>query len=94
MGNDLSGGGVYIRTPHPLDLGDTFPIKLYLADGGEPIEMNCKVYLTNKYGQESKDLRRGMGVKFLDLQPDVQRRVENYLKSQKTKLNSPPSLVQ
>ena len=38
---------------------------------------------TNKYGKESRTLRRGMGVKFLNLSPDLQNRVESYVQSHK-----------
>jgi len=58
-------------------------LKLHMSDGGKPIEAACKVIWTNRYGKESTHLRRGMGVKFLNLSDDVQKRVEEYIKSQK-----------
>jgi Tfp pilus assembly protein PilZ len=85
LADDLTLGGVFIRTPNPMELGEQIVLKLHMSDGGEPIEMACKVIWTNKYGQESKHLRRGMGVKFLNLTEDIRKRVEEYLKSQKKK---------
>jgi hypothetical protein len=41
------------------------------------------VIWTNKYGKETKDLRRGMGIKFLGLQPEAQKRIEEHIKSHK-----------
>ena len=64
-----------------MDLGDQFALKLQLPDGGEPIEVACKVIWTNRYGQESKHLRRGMGVKFLNPADGIQKRIEKYIKS-------------
>jgi uncharacterized protein (TIGR02266 family) len=86
--DDLTPGGVFIRTPNPMELGEQFLLKLHMSDGGTPIEVACKVIWTNKYGQESQYLRRGMGVKFLNLADDVQRRVEEFIKSQKRREHS------
>ena len=85
ISQDLGEGGVFIRTPNPLDLGEEFLLKLHLAEGENPIEVACKVIWTNKYGKESRTLRRGMGVKFLNLPPALQGRVETYIQSHKNK---------
>ena len=83
--DDLMGGGFFIRTPDPLDLGEQFPMKLYLSPSERPLDISCKVIWTNKYGHETKGLQRGMGVKFLNLGPEVQKRVEESLQAQKLK---------
>jgi uncharacterized protein (TIGR02266 family) len=80
---DLSRGGAFILTPNPAELGDEFLMKLHMPGSGEPIEVTCKVIWTNKYGKETQDLRRGMGVKFLSLQPEVKKRIETYIESRK-----------
>jgi uncharacterized protein (TIGR02266 family) len=80
---DLGDGGVFIQTPNPLELGEEFVMKLHLAEGEKPVEVTCKVIWSNKYGKESRNLRRGMGVKFLNLAPEVQSRVEGYIRSHK-----------
>jgi uncharacterized protein (TIGR02266 family) len=85
MAHDLGDGGVFIRTPNPLDLGEEFVLKLHLAEGEVPAEVNCRVIWTNKYGKESRHLRRGMGVKFLNIPPDLQSRVESYIQTHKNK---------
>ena len=81
ISHDLGEGGVFIRTPNPLDLGEEFLLLLRLAEGEKPVEVECKVVWTNKYGKESRTLRRGMGVKFLNLSPELQGRVEDYIRS-------------
>jgi len=86
--DSLLSSGVFIRTENPLDLGEQFPMKLHLADGEGPIEVDCKVIWTNKYGYETKALRRGMGVKFLNLEPKVQKRVAEHIFAQKEKMNA------
>ena len=80
---NLSKGGAFILTPDPMDLGDEFFMKLHMPDGGGPIEVTCKVVWTNKYGKETQDMRRGMGIKFLGIQPEVRNRIEEYIKSHK-----------
>ncbi|HYB19787.1 MAG TPA: GAF domain-containing protein [Thermodesulfobacteriota bacterium] len=82
---DLGDEGVFIRTPNPLDLGEQFFLKLHLAEGEPPVEVTCKVIWSNKYGKESRQLRRGMGVKFLNLSPELQKRMEDYIRSHKNK---------
>jgi len=79
--DDMTTTGLFIRTSNPLDLGEQFLLKLYMPDGGEPVEVACKVIWTNKYGKESRDLRRGMGVKFLSPQPKIQKRIEDSIQS-------------
>ena len=76
---NLSNGGAFILTPNPMDLGDEFLLKLHIANGGEPVEVACKVVWTNIYGKETEALRRGMGVKFLELRPEDQNRIQEYI---------------
>ena len=82
---NLSNGGAFIVTSTPFDLGDKILLKLHLPDGGEELELNCKVVWTNQYGRDTRDLRRGMGVKFLNLQPESQKRIHSYIEFEKNK---------
>jgi Tfp pilus assembly protein PilZ len=82
---DLSRGGAFVLTQNPMDLGEEFDLKIHIPDGREPVEVGCKTIWTNKYGKESKGLRRGMGVKFLKLQPPDQIRIEEFIKAYKPK---------
>ena len=82
---NLNAGGAFVLTPDPMDLGDEFLLELHVPDGGEPIAVGCKVVWANKYGMESENLRRGMGVKFLTLQEKDQIRIEEYIKAYKAK---------
>ena len=82
---NISRGGAFIRTPNPLDLEEEFLLKLHIPDGQEPMEALCKVVWTNKYGKESEELPRGMGVKFLGLQDELKRRIEEFIKIQKSR---------
>jgi GAF domain-containing protein/Tfp pilus assembly protein PilZ len=77
---DLSQAAIFIPTSNPRDLGEHFLLKLYPAEG-QPLELPCKVIFSNKYGKESQNLRRGMEVKFLDLAPELEKQVGEYLHS-------------
>jgi uncharacterized protein (TIGR02266 family) len=83
---NLSMGGAFVLTTDPMDLGDEFLLKLHIPDGREPFEGECKVVWTNKYGKESNDLRRGMGIKFLNLKEENRIRIEDFIKAFKAKV--------
>jgi Tfp pilus assembly protein PilZ len=78
--NNLSQDGAFIQIPNPLDLQEVFGFRLHLPDGGEAIDVKCKVIWSNKYGKETEGLPRGMGVKFLDLQAEAKNRIQEYIK--------------
>jgi Tfp pilus assembly protein PilZ len=82
LADEVTPGGVFIRTPDPMELGEQFILKLNMSDGEQPIEVACKVIWTNSYGRESHDPRRGMVVKFLNLKQEAQKRIEEYIRSQ------------
>ena len=82
---NLSNGGAFILTSNPMDLGDEILLKLLIPDGKGQIEVDCKVVWTNQYGRETPNLRRGMGVKFLNLQPAAQKRIQTYIDFEKNR---------
>jgi Tfp pilus assembly protein PilZ len=79
-GDDLNRAAIFIPTANPRDLGEQFLLKVYPAES-QPLELPCKVIFSNKYGKESQNLRRGMEVKFLDLPPELERQIGDYLHS-------------
>lgn len=81
---NISGEGVFIRTNDPLDLEEEFFLKLHLPDGHDPAEILCKVVWTNKYGKETDDLPRGMGVKFIRIKPQDKKRIEDFIQLSKS----------
>ncbi len=80
---NISGGGVFIRTNEPLDLGEEFYLKIHIPDGEAAAEVLCKVVWTNKYGKESDDLPRGMGVKFIKISAADKKRIEEFIQARK-----------
>ena len=80
---NLSNGGAFIVTSAPLDTGDEMVLKLHLPDGREELDLDCQVVWNNQYGDETRNLRPGMGVKFINLKPEEQRRILAYIEFQK-----------
>jgi len=80
---NLSNGGAFIVTSTPLDTGDEMVLKLHLPDGREELDLDCQVVWNNQYGDETRNLRPGMGVKFINLKPEEQRRILAYIEFQK-----------
>lgn len=78
-GEDLTRAGIFIPTANPRDLGELFHLRLYLS-ATEPLELPCKVIFTNKYGKESENLRRGMGIKFVEFSPEAQKTIGAYIR--------------
>ncbi|MCX5917008.1 MAG: PilZ domain-containing protein, partial [Deltaproteobacteria bacterium] len=77
---DLSQVAIFIPTANPRELGEQFLLRIYPVED-QPLDLPCKVIFSNKYGQESQNLRRGMEVKFLDLPPELEKQVGDYLHS-------------
>jgi len=77
--------GAFIQLAEPLELGDQFPMLLYMPNGGETIEVQCKVTWTNKYGKVTQDMGKGMAVKFLNLQPEIRKKIDDYIQAEKKK---------
>ena len=76
--------GAFIQMADPLELGDQFPMVLHMPNGSEPIKVQCKVTWTNRY-KVTKDIGKGMGVKFLDLQPETKKNINEFIQSEKKK---------
>ena len=86
-GSALSRSGIFIPTPNPRDLGEKFLLRLCVSEG-DSLDVPCKVIFSNKYGKESQSLRRGMGIKFLDFSPEVQKKLEEYVQACKQQEDS------
>jgi len=82
---NISEGGAFIHTSNPLELEEEFHLKLYIPDDQEPINIVCKVIWTNKYGKGNKKLPQGMGIKFLRLNPEHRKKIEEFIELQKSK---------
>ncbi|RLA94526.1 MAG: hypothetical protein DRG25_02305 [Deltaproteobacteria bacterium] len=83
--SNISLGGVFIKTKHPLDPGARFILKIFLPDGGKELEVNCEVAWIRTEEKETpkEKLPPGMGIKFLDLSPEGKKRINQILRQTK-----------
>lgn len=72
---NLGRGGLFVVTPHPAPLGTPLRLRVTVAETGEEIEIPVSV-VCHDLDPELKR-RRGMGVRFLELAPDVQKRLDD-----------------
>jgi len=61
--SNISKGGLFIMTEHPLKQGEQFLLRLQLPDLPEPINITCEVLWARKQ-TDSEKKPPGMGVKF------------------------------
>jgi type IV pilus assembly protein PilZ len=77
---NLSRGGLYLDQTIPLPIGSKIKLRFSLPDESAPIAVTAQIVSIN-----SRE-RLGMGVKFLDLDHNVQDRIGSYIE----RLTTPP----
>lgn len=71
---NISGGGFYIESPQPLEVGTKIDLRLSLPNSKNPLELKVEVAWSNPKGVG--ELPPGMGVKFLNLQAEDRNRIQ------------------
>jgi uncharacterized protein (TIGR02266 family) len=64
--DNISRGGLFIRTERPLKEGEKFLLKMQLPDLSEPMKLDCEVAWTREQSETEKR-PSGMGVKFCEM---------------------------
>jgi uncharacterized protein (TIGR02266 family) len=78
--DNISKGGLFIRTDQPLNEGEQFLLKLQLPDLSEPIKINCEVsWRREQNNAEQKP--PGMGVKFFEMDKRDKQLLLQYFQS-------------
>ncbi|MEM1024871.1 MAG: TIGR02266 family protein [Myxococcota bacterium] len=76
---NVSTGGLFIKTSAPLGIGERVRIRLTLPDGEAPFALDGVVrWVADRHG----DHPAGMGVEFLDFDEEARRRVEALVEAQ------------
>ena len=80
---DLGDGGVLIQTETLLPVGAELELIFKLPNSIKLIEVRGKVVWANKYDPDKApdNLIPGMGVKFLDLDPEAKQYIDDFIES-------------
>ena len=77
---DISGGGLYIKTDKPLEIGEEFSLKLQIPDVEEALQIKCQVVWAREQTEDPKEKPTGMGVKFCEMTEKDTEILNNCLK--------------
>jgi len=75
---EMTTSGAFVTCPHPLPIGDCFPIKILLKDR-KPQTFNAEVVWNNQNVLEEEIVTRGMKVRFLQLSEDDRLVINNII---------------
>ena len=76
---NISNGGLFIATYQTLPLGSRFDITFTLPGIDKPFEADCVVCWVREYNDMEPDTKPGMGVRFLNLDPESTRFLDRLL---------------
>ena len=82
---DISTGGMFIKTTKPLAKGEQFILKLKLPDASETLKIDCEVSWTRTETSDSIKQPPGMGIKFIEISPEDYHRLKKELIKGETK---------
>src|SRR3954468_23690669 len=63
---NISRGGIFIKTPHPLAVGTTVRLIISLPDTAFPFDLSGRVMRVNEFDNSSNQVP-GMGIEFIDV---------------------------
>ena len=75
---NVSRGGVFIKTGHPLPLESELSLKIQLPGDTEKIAIQGKVVWTNSH---SKAFPVGMGIQFTDIAPEHKEKIDAFVEA-------------
>ncbi|MBW1841372.1 MAG: TIGR02266 family protein [Deltaproteobacteria bacterium] len=73
---DMSAGGIFIKTAKPLPEGERFLLKLKLPDDSDPIEIESEVSWNRTETDDPVQRPPGMGIKFVNIRPADRHRLK------------------
>jgi len=76
---DMSIGGMFIRTAKPLPEGEMFTLKLTLPEASEALNIGCEVVWIRTDDNGDESLPSGMGIEFVNMSEADQFRLKKEL---------------
>lgn len=76
---NISPGGIFVRTRNPLSAGERFLLKLQLPELSEPLKIQCEVAWARTVDGESRGEAAGMGLKFLEMSAEDRQALKVYV---------------
>jgi len=83
---NISRAGIFIQTVSPKDVGNEFNIEFMLPKTETTVKCRCKVIWSRVYKKASTH-EPGMGLAFLDLDPETAEKVEQWVIEQQKHVN-------
>ncbi len=75
---NISGGGLFIKTPQPQSLNQKVLLRFSLPGNSRKLEVHGVVVWANS-GTARSSFPSGMGVKFVDLKPEDQQLITDFV---------------
>lgn len=77
---NISEMGIFVRTSEPLKIGTKMRLT-FAPPGGEGFELDGCVAWVNRVKPDGENINPGMGIRFVDLQPDERERLVEVIRT-------------
>ncbi|MFQ5598185.1 MAG: PilZ domain-containing protein [Nitrospiria bacterium] len=86
---NVSQGGLFLSGKPPLKIGDRFPIEFVLPDNKTMVRCTSEVVWKKKYDQPGFNAAEGIGIKFVDMDPDQKKLIGDWVDQEEAKNQNP-----
>ena len=83
---NISRGGLFIQTDHPLPVGQTFTLDFFLSEIKTHVRCRAEV-MWSRPPSPTVTLEPGMGIRFLDLDEAIRNKIDEWINKTVTEEN-------